>query len=79
MISSRLWVKSTSTLGPHVEGFQRDPIIRLKITQEGRGPVARIVSKVLIAQLAEFQQQHDRNGRIGGREVRDGLPPRRLR
>jgi len=65
-------------VGPHVEGFQRDPIIRLKITQEGRGPVARIVSKVLIAQLAEFQKQHDRNGRIGGREV-VWSAPRRLR
>jgi VWFA-related protein len=29
--------------------------------------------KYLISQLAEFQQQHNGNGRVTGREVRDGL------
>src|SRR5258707_8780265 len=55
--------------GAHVERLQRDPVIRLEIAQKARGPIHGVVGEKLIAQLAEFQEQHDRDRRFGGREI----------
>ncbi len=57
----------------HVEGDQRDVILRLKVWKERIGPVLCQIRKSSVVTCAEFHHDHHGDGSFGGAKIGDGL------
>ena len=70
---ARIMRKVHFHVSPHIEGLERNPIVRLELVQKYIGPVHGVIQKPAITELAELEQQDHGDGRVGGAKIANHL------